>query len=116
MRLHKEGKKNKEEDLKRLILQLEERFFKDEEEEINLSDSELRSKLGSELENYKRHWVGAQGTRHVLTGQTTSSSSIASILQNVLLDPSVWSKMETLYSKWLQREPRLPLAVILSIL
>jgi len=116
LRLLKEGEKNKAEDLQRLILQLEERFFKEDEDEISLSDSGLRTKLISELKDYKRHWVGAQGTRHVLTGQTTSSSSIASLLQQVLMDPSVWFKMETLYSKWLQREPHLPLAVILSIL
>ena len=106
LRLLKEGKKNKAEDLQRLILQLEERFFKEDEDEISLSDSGLRTKLISELKDYKRHSVGAQGTRHVHTGQTTSSSSIATLLQQVLMDPSVWSKMETLYSKWLQREEK----------
>ena len=63
IRIHKEGKVEKEETLRHLILQLEERFFLGEEV-IALSDSELRERLVEGLEDYRCQVLGAQGTRN----------------------------------------------------
>jgi len=63
IRLHKEGKVEKEETLRHLILQLEERFFLGDEV-IALSDSELRERLVEGLDEYRGQVLGAQGTRN----------------------------------------------------
>ena len=63
IRLHKEGKAEKEETLRHLILQLEERFFLGDDV-IALSDSELRERLVEGLDEYRGQVLGAQGTRN----------------------------------------------------
>jgi len=116
IRLHKEGKVEKEETLRHLILQLEERFFLGDEV-IALSDSELRERLVEGLDEYRGQVLGAQGTRNAILGRTVSTASIVSLLHTAYLDTSVWDRMEKLYSKFLQKNPSLPpLAVLLSIL
>ena len=63
IRLHKEGRVEKEETLRNLILQLEERFFL-EDGEVALSDTGLRERLVDGLDEYRGKVMGAQGTRH----------------------------------------------------
>ena len=63
IRLHKGGKVEKEETLRHLILQLEERFFLGDDV-IALSDSELRERLVEGLDEYRGQVLGAQGTRN----------------------------------------------------
>ena len=62
IRLHKEGKVEKEETLRNLILQLEERFFL-EDGKVALSDSGLKERLVDGLDEYRVKVMGAQGTR-----------------------------------------------------
>ena len=62
IRLNKEGKVEKEETLRNLILLLEERFFVDDGE-VALSDSGLRERLVDGLDEYRGQVMGAQGTR-----------------------------------------------------
>eukprot|EP00092_Neocalanus_flemingeri_P046601 GFUD01052483.1.p1 GENE.GFUD01052483.1~~GFUD01052483.1.p1 ORF type:complete len:192 (+),score=70.55 GFUD01052483.1:129-704(+) len=116
IRLHKEGKAEKEETLRELILQMEERFFQ-EEEGVALADSGLRERLVDGLEEYSGQVMGAQGTINALKGRTISTTSVVSLLQQAYLDPNVWDKMDKLYAKFIQHNPNLPtLAVLLSIL
>ena len=61
IRLHKEGNVEKEETLRNLILQMEERFFL-EEGDVALSDS-LRERLVGGLDEYRGQVMGAQRTR-----------------------------------------------------
>ena len=63
IRLNKEGKGEKEETLRELILMVEERFFKDDEQ-VALADSGLRERLVVGLEEYRGQVMGAQGTRN----------------------------------------------------
>ena len=63
IRLHKEGKVEKEEKLRHLILQMEERFFH-EDGEVAFSDSGLRERLVDGLDEYRGQVMGAQGTRN----------------------------------------------------
>ena len=63
MRLHKEGKAEKEETLRQLILQIEERFFQ-EDGGVALADSGLRERLVDGLDEYRGQMMGAQGTRN----------------------------------------------------
>ena len=62
IRLHKEWKVEKEETLRNLILQLEERFFL-EDGKVALSDSGLKERLVDGLDEYRVKVMGAQGTR-----------------------------------------------------
>ena len=62
IRLHKEEKAGKEETLRDLILQMEERFFL-EDGEVAVSDSGLRERLVDRLDEYRGQVMGAQGTR-----------------------------------------------------
>ena len=62
IRLHKEEKAGKEETLRDLILQMEERFFL-EDGEVAVSDSGLREMLVDGLDEYRGQVMGAQGTR-----------------------------------------------------
>ena len=53
----------------------------------------------------------------VLEGRTVTVTSLASTIQEVYLDPSVWDKLDRLYLQFIKKNPALPsLAVILSIL
>jgi len=116
IRLHNEHKVEKEEVLRELILQLEERFFQ-EEGAVALADCVLRERLVDRLNEYKGQVVGAVGTRHALQGKIISSTSVVSLIHEAYMDPNVWDKMEKLYTKFLQHNPSLPtLAVLLSIL
>ena len=63
IRLHKEGKAEKEDTLRSLILQIEERYFL-VDEGIALSDSGLRETLVDGLDEYRVQVMGAQGTRN----------------------------------------------------
>ena len=63
IRLNKEGKVEKMETLRELILQIEERFFQDGEE-IALADSGLRERLVDGLDEFRGQVMGAQGTRN----------------------------------------------------
>ena len=63
IRLHKGGKVEKEETLRSLILQIEERYFL-VDEGIALSDSGLRERLVDGLDEYRGQVMGAQGTRN----------------------------------------------------
>ena len=63
IRLHKEEKVEKEEILRSLIHQIEERYFL-VDEGIALSDSELRERLVDGLDEYRGQVMGAQGTRN----------------------------------------------------
>jgi len=115
-RLNNEGKLEKEETLRELILQIEERYFQDGEE-VALADAGLRERLMDGLHEYRGRVMGAQGTRNALKGRTMSTTAIVSLLQEAYLDPNVWDKMDKLYAKFIQQRPRLPtLAVLLSIL
>lgn len=108
--------KEKEETLKNLMYQLEDRFFP-EEGGIALSDSGLRQRLISDLKTLRGDMKGAQGVKEVLSGPNVTVTSLASTIQEVYLDPSVWDKLERLYLQYLKKNPSLqPLAVILSIL
>jgi len=116
IRLNKEGKVEKMETLRELILQIEERFFQDGEE-VALADSGLRERLVDGLDEFRGQVMGAQGTRNALKGRTISTTAIVSLLQEAYLDPNVWDKMDKLYAKFIQQRPSLPtLAVLLSIL
>ena len=61
--MHKQSKTSKEDTLRTLILQLEERFFS-EEDGVAVSNCALREKLLDELDEYKSQVKGAQGTRN----------------------------------------------------
>lgn len=116
IRLHNENKVEKEEVLRDLILQLEERFFQ-EDGAVALADSVLRERLVDRLNEYRGQVMGAVGTRHALQGRTISTTSVVSLIHEAYMDPNIWDKMEKLYSKFLQNNPSLPtLAVLLSIL
>jgi len=116
IRLHKEGKVEKEETLRSLILQIEERYFL-VDEGIGLSDSGLRERLVDGLHEYRGHVMGAQGTRNAMLGRTVSTASIVCLLRTAYLDTNIWDKMDKLYAKFIQKNPSLPtLAVLLSIL
>ena len=53
----------------------------------------------------------------MLSGRTVTVTSLASTIQEVYLDPSVWDKLDKLYLQFLRKNPSLPsLAVLLSIL
>lgn len=125
--------KEKEETLKNLMYQLEDRFFP-EEGGIALSDSGLRERFINDLRTLRGDVKGAQGVKEgddtgkilpgvntndfsVLSGPNVTVTSLASTIQEVYLDPSVWDKLERLYLQYLRKNPSLPsLAVILSIL
>ena len=127
--------KEKEDTLKNLMYQLEDRFFS-EEGGIALSDSALRERLTSDLQTLRGDVKGAQGVKQgeddpsmilpgeitdddvsVLSGRTVTVTSLASTIQEVYLDPSVWDKLDKLYLQFLRKNPSLPsLAVLLSIL
>ena len=63
IRLNKDGKVEKEETLRDLILQIGERFFQDDEQ-VALADSGLRERLVDRLDEYRGNAMGAQGTRN----------------------------------------------------
>ena len=109
--------KEKEETLTNLVLQLEERHFTDGG--LAVSDSQLRERLVTDLENFRGQVKGARGVRRALEGGggSVSLASLASTLQEVYLDPSVWDRLDKLYLQFLHKNPTLPtLAVLLSIL
>ena len=128
--------KEKEDTLKNLMYQLEDRFFP-EDGGIALSDSALRERLTSDLQTLRGDVKGAEGVKQgeddpamilpgemtddddvsVLSGRTVTVTSLASTIQEVYLDPSVWDKLDKLYLQFLRKNPSLPsLAVLLSIL
>ena len=138
IKLSKEAvkEKEKEDTLKNLMFQLEDKYFP-EDGGIGLSDSALRERLISDLQSLREDVKGAQGVKQgkgdtgmilhgeivdagdvsVLSGRTVTVTSLASTLQEVYLDPSVWDKLDKLYLQFLRKNPSLPsLAVILSIL
>ena len=128
--------KEKEDTVKNLILQMEEKYFP-AEGGIPISDSSLRDKFVTDLEQFREGVKGLQESSKegkpafipmtiifnanlnvisVLFGRITIAS-ITSLLQQIYLDPSVWDKLEKLYSQFVSKNPTLPsMAVILSIL
>ena len=111
------NEKEKEETLTNLVLQLEERHFT--EGGLAVSDSQLRERLVTDLETFRGQVKGARGVRRALEGGggSVSLASLASTLQEVYLDPSVWDRLDKLYLQFLHKNPTLPtLAVLLSIL
>lgn len=107
----------KEDTVKNLILQLEEKYFP-AEGGIPISDSSLRYKFVQDLEQFRESVKGLQeSSREVLEGKRITVPSITSLIQQIYLDPSVWDKLEKLYLQFLSKNPTLPsMAVILSIL
>ena len=127
--------KEKEDTVKNLILQLEEKYFP-AEGGIPISDSSLRDKFVQDLEHFREGVKGLQESSRegmplsspiisnfnsnvisVLEGKRITVPSITSLIQQIYLDPSVWDKLEKLYLQFLSKNPTLPsMAVILSIL
>ena len=136
IKLSKEAakEKEKEDSLKNLIFQLEEKFISTEEGGVAVSDSALRERLVNDLVDLRSDVKGADGVKKgdapliflylvltlphsVLEGDTVTVRSVAGLLQEVYLDPGVWDRLERLYTQFLSRSPALPaLAVLLSIL
>ena len=78
--LHKEGKVEKEEILRSLIHQIEERYFL-VDEGIALSDSKLRERLVDGLDEYRGQVMGAQGTRNGEAGDIFNLNYISLLFQ-----------------------------------
>ena len=139
IKLSKEAAKEKEKEdtLKNLIFQLQDRFLPGEGG-VAVTNTDLRENLVSQLQEFRSHHgrgLLAQGNRkgeslssrsvtsdHNYTDisvveSSVSVSSVVSLLQEVYLDPGVWDKLDKLYLQFLHKNPTLPtLAVLLSIL
>ena len=136
IKLSKEAAKEKEDTLKNLIFQLQDRFLPGEGG-VAVTNTDLRENLVSQLQEFRSHHgrgLLAQGNRkgESLSSRSVTSnhnidisvvessvsvSSVVSLLQEVYLDPGVWDKLDKLYLQFLHKNPTLPtLAVLLSIL
>ena len=139
IKLSKEAAKEKEKEdtLKNLIFQLQDRFLPGEGG-VAVTNTDLRENLVSQLQEFRSHHgtgLLAQGNRkgESLSSRSVTSdhnyidisvvessvsvSSVVSLLQEVYLDPGVWDKLDKLYLQFLHKNPTLPtLAVLLSIL
>merc|ERR1712039_282889 len=92
IKLSKEAakEKEKEDSLKNLIFQLEEKFISTEEGGVAVSDAALRERFVNDLVDLRSDVKGADGIKK--EGDTVTVRSVAELLQEVYLDPGVWDR------------------------